>query len=70
MTLPGKMINLRRLHLCENPAQGRAIREIAVVEKKPRPIDCFIRAQVLDPQSPEIAGSPNDPMDGVAFLQK
>ena len=37
MALSREMINLRRLHLRENPAQRRAIGQIAVMKKERLP---------------------------------
>ena len=70
MALPGEMINFRGLHLREDPAQGGAVRKVAVMEKKPAPVDRIIGAQMLDARAQQVARAPDDPVNGIAFRQQ
>src|SRR5947199_2392831 len=70
MALPGEMIQLCRANIAENSTQGRAIGEIAIVEKQASTVNFFIAPQMLDARSQQIARAPHDSMHSVIFLQE
>src|SRR5439155_3883294 len=70
MALPGEMIQLCRASIAENSTQGRAIGEIAIVEKQASTVNFFIAPQMLDARSQQIARAPHDSMHSVIFLQE
>src|SRR6185503_12969937 len=57
-------------HLVENPAQCRCIAEITVMKKKAVSVEHFILSQMVDPGSLQVAGSPDQTVDGVTLSQK
>ena len=67
MALSCEMIDLRGLHPGKNAAQRRAIGQIAVMEKELVTINGLIGAQMFDPGAEQVACSPNDTVNGVAF---
>ena len=70
VALPSEMINLCRLNFGKNPAQGGAVREIAVMEKERFAVNVFVVAQMLDARAQQVARSPDDSVDRVAFSQQ
>ena len=70
VALPSEMINLCRLNFGKNPAHGGAVRQIAVMEKERLAVNVFVVAQMLDARPKEVARSPNDSVDRVAFSQE
>ena len=64
------MIQLCRANIAENSTQGRAIGEIAMVEKQASTVNFFIAPQMLDARSQQIASAPHDAVHRVPLFQK
>ena len=70
MALPREVIDFRRAHLRENPAQSRSIGKISVMEKKTVAAEFFLAPQVLDARAEQVTGSPHDAVNHVAFFEQ
>ena len=70
MALSGEVINFRGTHFGKNPPQSRAIGKIPVMQKKAFLVDIFVAPQMLNARAEQVAGSPNDPVNLVTFLQQ
>ena len=70
MALAGEMIELGRFHLVKNASQGRAVGKIAVREEQFFAVNFVVATKVFDTRAKQIARSPDNPVNGVAFCQK
>jgi hypothetical protein len=64
------MINLARLHIRKNAAQGGSVRKIAVMQEKAFAVNVLIAPQMLDPRTEKITRPPNDSMNRISFFQE
>ena len=64
------MINLGRLNLRENAAQGRAVGKIAVLKKEPVAIKGMVGPEMLDARTHQITRPPNDPVNDITFFEQ
>jgi hypothetical protein len=70
MALAGEMIKLSRLHLVKNAPQGRPVGEIAVREEQFFAVNFVVATKMFDTRAQQIARSPDNPVNDVAFCQK
>ena len=64
--LPGEVVEFLRFDAGDQAAQSRLVTEIGVVQ-----LEGFsLFAKVFDPRAVELTGAADEPVDGVAFIQK